>query len=168
MGVSAPLGERIDLSLDATMRQLDATEASGGVAAQPDTGSELFLNATMVATSLLFDNDLLLVSMRYDALRTRDSAHLTIDSRLPITRALRISPRITVTHHDHVDAATTQTIVSPSVRVLYRWNSMLFDLEAGARLSNRELGVLEFDPFTPDGTEELLGGFINVGYRWEF
>ena len=168
LGVSAPLGENFDLSFDATMRQLEETEASGGVAAQPDTGGEVFLNATMVATSLFFDNDLLLVSFRYDALRTRDSAHLTIDSRLPITRSLRISPRVTVTHHDNIDAGTTQTVVSPSVRVLYRWNSILFDLEAGARWSNRELAPLEFDPFTPDGTEELLGGFVNIGYRWEF
>lgn len=168
LGVSAPLGDTFDLSLDATMRQLEATVASGGVAAQPDTGNELFLNATMVATSLLLDNDLLLVSLRYDALRLRDSIHMTIDSRLPITRSLRISPRVTLSHHDSVETATTQTIVSPSVRLMYRWNSILFDLEAGARWSNRELAPLEFDPFAADGTEELLGGFINLGYRWEF
>ncbi len=168
VGMSAPLKERLDLSLDATMRHADATIASGGVVARPDTGTELFLNATMVATSLFFDNDLLLVSVRYDSLQSRDSTHLVIDSRLPVTRSTRVNPRVSVTHHDAIPTGTTQTIVAPSVRLMLRWGDVLFDLEAGGRWSNRELPVFEFDPFTPDGTEELLGGFVNLGYRWEF
>ena len=168
VGMSAPLGERFDLSLDATMRHADATIASGGVVARPETGNEIFLNATIVGTSLLFDNDLLLVSLRHDALQNRDSTHLVIDSRMPITRSTRISPRISVTQHDGVSTGTTQTVLAPSLRLMLRWGDVLFDLEAGGRWSNRELPVFEFDPFTPDGTEELLGGFVNLGYRWEF
>lgn len=168
IGVSAPIGEKFDLSLDATMRQVDATVTSGSVDAQPDTGNEFFLNATIVATSLLLDNDLLLVSFRYDALRTSDVSQLMLDSRLPISRSTRISPRLIVTHRDTLSNNSTQTIVTPSVRVLLRWGNVLFDLEAGGRWSNRDLPPLEFDPFTPDGTEELLGGFVNLGYRWEF
>jgi hypothetical protein len=52
--------------------------------------------------------------------------------------------------------------------MLLRWGNVLFDLEAGGRWSNRELPPLELDPFTPDGTEELLGGFVSASYRWEF
>lgn len=168
VGMSAPLGERFDLSLDATMRHADATIASGGVDARPDTGTEFFLNATVVASSLFYDNDLLVVSARYDSLQSRDSSHFVIDSRLPLTRSMRVSPRLTVTHHNAVSNGTTQTIVAPSVRLMLRFGKILFDLEAGGRWSNRELPMFELDPFTPDGTEELLGGFVNLGYRWEF
>lgn len=168
VGLSAPLGERLDLSLDASLRQADASVASGGVAARPDTGNELFLNATLAATSLLRDNDLLLVSLRHDSLRTRDTSRFMIDTRIPLFRSLRINPRLTVTHHAVATSDTTHTIVEPALRVLYRRGNILLDLEAGGRWSNRELPAFEFDPFTPDGTEELLGGFVNIGYRWEF
>lgn len=168
IGLSAPLGERLDLSLDASLRQADASVASGGVAARPDTGNELFFNATLAATSLLRDNDLLLISVRHDSLRTRDTSRLMFDSRIPLFRSLRINPRLAVTHHARHDADTTQTVVEPAIRILYRRGNILLDLEAGGRWSNRELPPTEFDPFTPDGTEELLGGFVNLGYRWEF
>ncbi len=166
-GVSMPVGERFDFSFDATFRQLEATVASGGVAARPDTGNELFFNATMVASSLFLSNDLLLMSLRQDALATRDSTHLIVDARLPLSQNLRISPRVEVTRHDRSNTST-QTIVQPSLRLLFRWGNVLFDLEAGGRWSNRELPPLELDPFTPDGTEELLGGFVSASYRWEF
>lgn len=168
LGISAPLGERFDVSLDATMRQVDETVASGGVVARPDTGNEVFLNATLAATSLFRDNDLMLISVRYDALQSRDTAYLMLDSRLPLSRYLRINPRVTVTHHDMLTSTSTHTIVSPALRVLFRYKDILLDFEAGARWSNRELPAGELDLFTPDGTEELLGGFVNIGYRWEF
>lgn len=168
LGLSAPLGERLDLSLDASMRHADASVESAGVAARPDTGNEVFLNATVAATSFFRDNDLLLVSLRFDSLQSRDSARFMVDSRLPLTRSLRFSPRLIVTHHETTQNAETQTIVTPSLRLMLRLGAALFDVEAGGRWSNRELPLSELDPFTPDGTEELLGGYVNIGYRWEF
>jgi cell division septation protein DedD len=168
LGLSAPLGERLDLSLDASMRQADASVASGGVAARPDTGNEIYFNATMAGTSFFQDNDLLLVSVRFDSLQSRDTARFMVDARLPLSRSLRLSPKLTVTHHEYTTSAETQTIVTPSLRLMLRWHALLFDFEAGGRWSNRELPLAELDPFTPDGTEELRGGYVNVGYRWEF
>ena len=166
-GVSMPAGARFDFSFDATMRNLEATVASGGVAARPDTGNELFFNATMVASSLFLSNDLLITSLRHDVLASRDSTHLIIDARLPVSRTLRISPRVELSHHERTDTST-QTVIKPSLRLLLRWGNVLFDLEAGGRWSNRELPPLELDPFTTDGTEELLGGYVSASYRWEF
>jgi hypothetical protein len=168
LGLSAPLGERLDLSLDASMRHADASVESGGVAARPDTGNEIFFNATVAGTSFFQDNDLLLVSVRFDSLQSRDTARFIVDSRLPLSRSLRLSPRLTVTHHESSRNAETQTIVTPALRLMLRWNALLFDVEAGGRWSNRELPLTELDPFTPDGTEELRGGYVNIGYRWEF
>ena len=168
-GVSIPLGERFDVSFDVSMRQSEGTVESGGVAAIPDTGAQLFVNAMLVGTSLLTDNDLFSMTLRSNSTRSRDSNTVILDSRLPFGRALRISPRLTVTQHVPNEVnVSEQIVVSPAVRILYRWNKLLFDLEAGGRWSNRELPPTEFDPFTPDGTEELLGGYVNVGYRLEF
>jgi len=166
-GVSMPVGERFDFSFDATVHRLEATVASGGVAARPDTGNEWFFNATMAASSLFLSNDLLYTSLRHDVLDTRDSTYLIIDTRLPVSRDLRISPRLQITHHDRSNTST-QTVIEPSLSLLLRWGNILFDLEAGGRWSDRDLPPLELDPFTADATEELRGGFINASYRWEF
>ncbi len=168
VGLSIPLSERLDLSLDVTTRQSDATIASGGVAAIPDTGAQMFYNVTLVGSSLLKQGDLTIVTLRHETMRTRDSSTLIIDSRLPFGEALRINPRVTLTQRTAADAGTEQLIVSPSIRVIYRWNRLMIDLEAGGRWSSRDLPLTEWDPFTRDGTEELLGGFVNLGYRLEF
>ena len=167
-GLSIPLGERFDVSLDVTMRQLEATDASGGVAAIPDSGSQVFFNATMVGTNILRENDLVLMSVRHDSTRTRDVSSFILDARLPFGRAFRMSPRVAVDYRVLTNGSSEQLIVTPSLRLLYRRGNMLFDLEAGGRWSNRDLTPGELDPFTPDGIEELLGGFVNLGYRWEF
>lgn len=167
-GVSIPVGERFDVSLDVSLRQADATSASGGVAAIPDTGNQVFFNATLVGTNLLRENDLLLMSARYNSTRTRDTASFVLDSRLPFGRAFRVSPRVGVTYHTLTNSDTEQLIVTPSLRLMYRWRNLLIDLEAGGRWSNRDLPATEIDPFTTDGVEELFGGFVNLGYRWEF
>lgn len=168
VGVSIPVGERFDVSLDVSLRQADATTASAGVAAIPDTGNQLFFNATVVGTNIFRENDLLLLSVRHDSTRTRDTASFVIDSRLPFGRAFRLSPRLGVVRHMLTNGGTTQMILSPSLRLLYRRQSLLIDLEAGGRWSNRDLPAGELDPFTPDRVEELFGGFVNLGYRWEF
>lgn len=168
-GLSLPLGERFDLSFDASLRQNEGTVESGGVAAIPDTGAQLFFNAMVVGTSLLKRNDLWMLSLRSDSTLSRDTRTLIADCRLPFGRALRINPRITVAvHTPNVPDASEQTVVTPALRLLWRWKRVLIDLEAGARWSSRELPPLEADPFTPDGTEELSGGFVNLGYRLEF
>ena len=123
----------------------------------------------LVGTSVIRENDLLMMTLRSNTTRSRDTTSLLLDARLPFGRALRINPRLTVSQHTPNDSrASKQTILTPAMRVLYRWRSVLFELEAGGRWSNRELPLSERDPFTPDGTEELLGGFVNIGYRLEF
>jgi hypothetical protein len=128
----------------------------------------VFFNATLVGTNLLRENDLLLMSARYNSTRTRDTASFVLDSRLPFGRAFRVSPRVGVTYHTLTNSDTEQLIVTPSLRLMYRWRNLLIDLEAGGRWSNRDLPATEIDPFTTDGVEELFGGFVNLGYRWEF
>lgn len=167
-GVVLPLSERIELQLDVTTRQSDATTASGGVTSIPDTGSQFFYNATFVGSSLLRQGGLSLLTLRHDSTRTRDSSMIMFDTRLPFGERLRINPRLSFVARTDNLTGMDQTVVSPSLRVLYRWKALMLDLEAGGRYSSRDLPVTEFDPFTDNGTEELTGGFVNLGYRLEF
>lgn len=168
VGLSVPLSERLDVRFDVTTRQAEATVASGGVAAIPATGSQLYINARLVGSSILKQGDLTMLTLRHDTTRTRDSSMVLVDSRLPIGERLRFNPRISVTQRTDNSTGMEQIIAAPSIRVLYRWKRLMIDLEGGGRWASRELPPEEWDPFTPDGTEVLTGGFVNLGYRLEF
>ena len=168
VGIDIPLSERLDLSLDVSTRAADATVASGGVASIPETGTQFYVNANLVGSSLLRQGDLTLLTLRHDATRTRDSSTVIIDTRLPFGEGLRINPRLSLTRRIDNASDTEQIVATPSIRILYRWRSLMLDLEAGGRWSSRDLPPGEIDAFTPDGTEELTGGFVNLGYRLEF
>lgn len=167
-GLRLPLTERLDLSFDVTARQADATIASAGVAALPETGQQVFYNASLIGSSVLRDGDLTILTLRHNTTRTRDSTTLILDARLPLSEGLRLSPRVSLTTLADNATGVDQWIARPSLRVIYRWRALMIDLEAGGRWSSRELPATELDPFTSDGTEELLGGYLNLGYRWEF
>jgi len=168
IGVSIPIRDRFKLSMDVSVRQSDGTQASGGVAAIPATGAQMFYSGTIVGTDLLRQGDLTTLTTRYDSTRTRDLIRFLFDTRLPFGDGLRINPRLELRKITRKPDNTEQTVIGPSLRVLYRWKKLMLDLEAGGRWSSRELPLDEFDPFTPDGTEQLLGGFVRLGYRLEF
>lgn len=168
VGFGMPFWDRFDFSFDVTGRQSDGTISSGGAAAIPATGSQMFYNATVVASNLMRQGDLTILTLRHDTTRTRDMSMLLIDTRLPFGEGLRINPRVVLRQQTINADGSDQIIVSPALRLIYRWRKLLIDLEAGGHWSNRDLGPGVFDPFVTDGTEELTGLHLNLGYRLEF
>ena len=167
LGLSRPLSSRLRLNADVTFTEIDATIASGGVAEIPATGAQLFYTMTLTRTGLITRGDLTLITLRHDTTRTFNSSTLTLDARYPIGDGFRFNPRVSVTQRDNRLDGSDQIIATPSLRLLYRWaRRFLIEFEGGVRWSNRELAIA--DPFFPDEKEEILGNFINFGYRAEF
>ncbi len=167
-GVAIPLTERLQLMFDVTTRTSDGTEASAGVEAIPATDSQFYYLARLTGSSLLAQGDLSILTLRHDSTRTRDTTTAMLDMRIPLSEGLRINPRLIASSRTDNVSGAEQLLAKPSLRVLYRWKRLTVDVEVGGYWSNRDLPPLELDPFTVDGTEELTGGFINAGYRWEF
>ncbi|HEX5787672.1 MAG TPA: tetratricopeptide repeat protein, partial [Woeseiaceae bacterium] len=168
---SIPLAERFDLSIDASVRRFGGTAASGGVAAIPDSGTQSYLAATLVSTSLFSADDLNTLSVRYDASYTRDRLTLLLDSRIAIGSRLRVRPAISLSqldYHSPEYGESREFVVEPSLRLYYRWKRILFDAEAGIRYAERENPARPWDPFSPDGHEQLSGMYLNLGYQMEF
>ena len=163
-----PLTERLDLSFDAAVRRFGGTVASGGVAAIPASGSETYVAATLVSTALFASDDLNSLSLRYDASYTRDKLSLQIDSRLRFGNRLRLRPSLAISQLDYHSPTGSEFVLEPALRLLYRWNRILIDAEAGIRHAERENPARAWDPFSPDGQEQLTGVYLNLGYQMEF
>lgn len=169
LGGDFTFSERFELHLDATIIDADETVQSGGVVGLPDLGAQTYLSASVLATSFFRDRDFTQLTFRQDTNDIYESVGITFDTRLPMSDALRINPRLSVALRDNLGDGSEQVIATPALRILYRWRrNYLFELELGGRWSSRDLPATFIDPFLPDGTEEISSYFVNLGYRAEF
>lgn len=166
--LALPLTESLELSVDAAVRRFGGTVESGGVAAIPASGSETYVAATLVATALFASDDLNTLSLRFDASYTRDKLSVLLDSRLRLGSRLRLRPSLLISQLDYHSPTGSEFVVEPAIRLLYRWNRILIDAEAGIRHAERENPARAWDPFSPDGQEQLTGVYLNLGYQMEF
>jgi hypothetical protein len=160
LGLATPLGDRLQLNFDVTSAEIDGTPASGGVAALPGTGPQIFYSTSLVATGLMARNDVNIWNLRVGDLGDYQTQLLTWDGRFPIGRRLRINPRIRLAlWQSDVDGRERQTI-SPSLRLLYTGrNGYRLELEVGRDEMTR----------TQSGTDQDSSAqFINLGYRASF
>lgn len=169
LGAYYALTPDVRLTIDMSQWQQDASVASGGIVAIPDTGTQTQMLVTLLGSSMLTEGDLARLQYRADKTRVSETARVLLEWRYPLARGLRVSPIIAVANRTWMADQSEQLIIEPSLRVFYRWRErFLFEMEAGGRYSNRELAAGVIDPFIADGEEELIGSYINIGYRMEF
>lgn len=94
VGGTRQLSERVQLALDFSMSQLSGTPASGGVSETEDTGWETSLYPQLIATDLLLGGDVGSVGVRWFDGTASDTWSLIVHERLPVTKALRLHPRL--------------------------------------------------------------------------
>ena len=85
---------------------------------------------------------------------------VTIDTRYPVTRGMRINPRLRVSRRDIERTDSEQWIATPSLRMLYRFARRYeIELELGGEWSNQKTDTESFD---------YNSYFIYAGYRTNF
>ncbi len=160
LGASHPFSESIQLSGDVTVSDVSGTEASGGVEAIPDTGKEYFYNLQLIGSNLFKAGDTSILGARYSDTSTAKIYTLSVDSRYPIIRALRINPRIRLDYRENDNDDSSQWTALPSLRVDYRWRKRYrFEIEGGKEWTTRD--------FT-DQSEDSSSFFLSMGYRADF
>jgi hypothetical protein len=152
LSISRPLGERFQFSLEAYGSRIDATVASGNVAATPSTGWERTAQLQLTANNLVEANDLWLL-----ALRRQDGALAQIDSillaaRLPLGGAWRLGPRLRVDRRTSLLDEADETVYVPTLRLDYLRGRSWFECEIGAEQGARQLAAGQED------TERLYFG----------
>ena len=144
-GLSRPFSPKLSMNLNASISSIDATPESGGVPATPDSEYSYY-SADVVASSLFTEGDVGILGLRYAVSETTDVYSTTIDTRFPIGRGWRISPRLRVDYREINTDQSTQWIYTPALRVQYRMGRHArFELQTGKQFSTREMEKADQD-----------------------
>jgi tetratricopeptide (TPR) repeat protein len=158
-GLSRPFSPKLSMNLNASISSIDATPDSGGVAATPDSEYSYY-SADVVASSLFTEGDVGIVGLRYAVSETTDVYSTTFDTRFPIGRGWRISPRLRVDYREIKTDQSTQWIYTPGLRVQYRMGRRArFELQTGKQFSTREMEKSD---------QDRESWFVNAGYQLFF
>jgi hypothetical protein len=146
------------------------------------TGWELSYYPQLIATGLLTDTDVGTLGFRYFDGTTSDSYSLILHERYPITRALRVLPRLRVDWRNRrgrdefaprpedfdanpIAASRAARVrngswtVRPFLGLEYRIGRITLDTDAGFEWTS--------EAFSPDATDEI-GWSLSSGVRYDF
>lgn len=160
VSVSHPFNDRFSFNADVTVANMSSTKESGGVPATPRSGNEYYYAAQLVGSSMFKEGDVAIVGVRYADTEASSRYTLDFNTRYPITRDLRVNPRLRVSYRENKNDPATQTAVRGSVRLnLNLRRHYQFEAEAG--------GEWQLDDYGPT-SERTTGFFGTLGYRVDF
>ncbi|MFQ5329934.1 MAG: SPOR domain-containing protein [Thermodesulfobacteriota bacterium] len=158
VGYTTPLKDtRFQLSNEATISELEGTDASGGVDAVAGTGLEYFLSSQLIGASIVKEGDMAIVGLRYSDTSTSNTLSLNLNTRYPATRALRINPRMRVDYRTRDDGSEDRWVLRPSLRTDYYWRKKRLHLEFEAG-----------GDWTYSTIEDSRDYFLLMGYRVDY
>ncbi len=158
VGVSYPLSPKLQLNVDASQSTMDATPASGGVLATEESTYNYY-SGSLVASSLLKEGDVTIVSTRMSDSSTAKVVSLTFDSRYPISRTWRINPRLRIDRRQRTADPNDEWLYTPGIRLQYRRSQKFrIEVEAGKQYVQRDSDIVDLNL-------DRESYFINVGYQ---
>jgi hypothetical protein len=160
LGFSRPLARRWEVTGDFIFAQLAQGPSSGGVLTLPDSGDEYYVYASLVGSSLFIEGDVSILGLRYTDTYAARIYSVYLDPRFPITRALRLNPRLEISQRQILVDDSTEILVIPSLRLLYRFAGHYeIEFEGGGEQGSRTGSVVDTDTMTY---------YIYLGYRADF
>jgi hypothetical protein len=161
---SRPLTKSLQSNLDVTITKTGGTPASGGVDAQPRTGTEYFYGAQLIGSGLLMANDIYIFSLRHARTQRALSYTADVNARIPLSTKFRLSPRLRYGMRDDRFTKGTYRQLQPTLRLnYYPFRQSEVELEIGGNFTRQK----SFIGTTSNRTTEK-GLLINLGYRLDF
>jgi len=180
LGLSRPLTKKLQFNADFRWSKISNTQVSTGlpvaltangngiIDATTSTGDDYSYSTDLTANSILKDGDLYTIGVRYSDTKASNTTTFTLNTRYPITRALRINPRFRLDLRDNIDGTTKETY-RPSVRLTYRiLKALQLEVESGAEWQKDEKLPSEQTATDPSEYNRSKGYFVIVGYRLDF
>jgi len=160
LGASWPFTPQFQVLMDVTMSDFGGTPQSGGVPSLPDLDPEFYYSVSAIGSSLIAAGDTSIFTLRYADGNASSTISATADTRYPMTRYFRINPRIRLSLRDIYSDDSDQWIVTPSLRLLYRFRrNFRFEFEGGGEWTSRKTSVT---------TSDTSAYFMYMGYRADF
>ncbi len=172
LSLSRPLSDNFQLNADFRMSTLSDTEASAGVAKTDGTGLEYSIASDLTGSNLLTDGDIYVIGARYNILQNSDALTLNLNVRYPVSRNLRINPRVRFNLRMN-DDGTEVFGYQPSIRLTYRViKGLQLEVEGGGDwlFQERNADALAAAALAGDNDDfDKTGGyFLIAGYRYSF
>lgn len=144
---------------DIKLYSISGTPASGALPATLGTGNVYVYTLQAIATGLLAQRDVSVLSLSYLTGQTYDGQSVAFNNRTLVQEKWTFD--VSLRYYQQKDnLGTDLTRLTPIVRVGYRWRDKItFELEAGM-----ETGTTASSAQTEDTTRS----FYSLGYRWDF
>jgi hypothetical protein len=159
VGVSRPVGERWQWSLDASTMTLGSTRESGGVAATPSSGTDTAVSTQAMGYGLFGRGDVTSLGLQYQTGETSQMLSLGVGTQLPIGERWRVGPRLRLDQRKLESDRSTSLVYSPALRAEMRGKHLTFEVEGGAEIGSRDLGT---------SSEDASRYYFSLGYRYDF
>ena len=159
-GVSYQLSEHYQINADLRLSKFSSTPASAGVIGFDGTALEKEYSMQLTGTSLIKEGDLLLFTSTYSDLTTSNVITLILNTRYPITRKLRINPKLKFRKRDIHTSNSEQYIYTPAMQMTYRVTRK-FQIEA-------EVDADFVTTKSANLTEHYQNYFFLAGFRYDF
>ena len=160
LGFSHPITENVQIAGDVSWSKLDGAPAYGDLEAIESSGDEFYYSLQLIGNSLLKEDDLSSLALRYANTDLRDTYTLIMNSRYPINDMWRINPRMQVDYRINNRLTGSQWRFRPGLRLECMLpKSWLFEVDAEYSYATEEL------PGSAEGSE---GYSLSLGFRWEF
>lgn len=159
VGVSHPLGQRWQWSLDASRMSFGATPASGGVAATIEPGADTAVSTQLLGYGLLGRGDVTSLGFQYQTGEEQRMLSLGLGAQLPLGARWRLGPRLRVDRRELESDASTTLTWAPAMRAELRGRRTTVEIEGGAELGSRDFGA---------ATEDSTRYYFSLGYRYDF
>ena len=158
LGINQDLNTRLQLAVDFSALDYSGTEASAGVDAIDGTGFEFSYSTQLIWSDFLKPRGIGIAGLRFFDGSQTDIFTATLDGRYPLTRDLRVNPRLRADYRIEKSASDVFSLI-PSLRLDYHVWKLNFD---------SELGVQWRLPTGPVLDDERWGYSISVGVRYDY
>ncbi len=159
IGFSKSFGDNFQVNLNATLSKFEHGKFDNVASTAPE-GNEYFYSAQLIGNSLVKDGDIYTFGVRYADTLSYGAWTFDINARYPVTRNLRVGPRLRVRYREQKDGDLEETSLLPSVRMNYRYKrNHHFELDLGSEWVNRDQGGI---------SDSSLDYYIAAGYRFDF
>jgi len=169
MGITYPISSKLQAGFDISLSNLTGTPTLEAIPGSPntfglemveDTGNEFTYAFQLFGSSWLVENDSSTISFRHFDGQLQSRETMDLSWRFPLTRKLRINPRIKFDSRNIFKTDITQTTWRASIKTNYRWTRKTrFEFETGYEQVDDD----QFDSLT-----KRSSFFYNIGYRTEF